>query len=169
MSLNDLLEYSDGTSAWYEDKIIDIKEISNLVREWKQSGETVVFTNGCFDVLHVGHLDYLNKARKLGNRLVVGLNSDASVRRLKGENRPINGRNERTRMLAALQCVDAVVVFDEDTPERLISLICPDYLVKGGDYKIEEIVGRQYAREVMTIPLVDGFSTTSIIERIKNL
>lgn len=169
VSLNDLFDYESGTSFWYENKIVEIKDISELVKKWKKSGQTVVFTNGCFDVIHIGHLDYLNKARRLGNKLIVGLNSDASVRRLKGENRPVNGQDERLRMLAALQCVDVVIVFDEDTPENLISKIHPDFLVKGGDYKREEIVGRQYAKEVITIPFVDGFSTTSIIEKIKNL
>ena len=169
VSLTDLLEYTNETNAWYEDKIVSKNEINGLVTEWKKSGETVVFTNGCFDVIHIGHLDYLNKARRLGNRLVVGLNSDDSVKRLKGEKRPLNKQHDRACMLAALQCVDAVVVFEEDTPEKLISVICPDYLVKGGDYKIEEIVGREYAGEVMTIPFLEGYSTTSIIEKIKSM
>ncbi len=169
VSLNDLIEYTSNTNTWYEDKIIDKSDIGDLVKRWKKTGKNVVFTNGCFDLIHVGHLDYLNKARRLGDKLVVGLNSDDSVRRLKGDKRPINGQNERAHMLAALQCVDAVVIFDEDTPEILISGICPDYLVKGGDYKIDEIVGRQYAGNVTTIPFVEGFSTTSIIEKIKNL
>ena len=169
VSLTDLLEYTNETNAWYEDKIVSKNEINGLVTEWKKSGETVVFTNGCFDVIHIGHLDYLNKARRLGNRLVVGLNSDDSVKRLKGEKRPLNKQHDRACMLAALQCVDAVVVFEEATPENLISVICPDYLVKGGDYKIEEIVGREYAGEVMTIPFLEGYSTTSIIEKIKSM
>lgn len=169
VSLTDLLEYTNETNAWYEDKIVSKNEINGLVTEWKKSGETVVFTNGCFDVIHIGHLDYLNKARRLGNRLVVGLNSDDSVKRLKGEKRPLNKQHDRACMLAALQCVDAVVVFEEATPENLISVICPDYLVKGGDYKIEEIVGREYAGEVITIPFLEGYSTTSIIEKIKSM
>ena len=143
--------------------------MASLIEKWRSVGDRIVFTNGCFDIMHIGHVDYLNKSRRMGTRLIVGLNSDTSVKRLKGKDRPVNGQNERSRMLAALQCVDAVVVFEEDTPEKLIEKICPDYLVKGGDYAIEEIAGRQYAKEVLTIPLTEGFSTTAMIKKIKEM
>jgi rfaE bifunctional protein nucleotidyltransferase chain/domain len=130
----------------------------------------VVFTNGCFDILHAGHVAYLEAARALGDHLVVGLNDDASIRRLKGAQRPINEVACRARVLAALACVDAVIVFAEDTPERLIAEVVPDVLVKGGDWPVERIVGREtvLARggEVRTIPLVPGQGTTDIIARI---
>ncbi len=169
VTLEDLVEYVNGKGAWYEDKIIEYGKVGDLVKKWRQCGERIVFTNGCFDIMHIGHIDYLNKARRLGTKLILGLNSDASVKRLKGEKRPVNAQNERALMLAALQCVDAVVVFDEDTPEKLISVVCPDYLVKGGDYNVEDIVGRQFSKEVLTIPFVEGFSTTSLISKIKEL
>ena len=169
VTLEDLVEYMSGKGAWYEDKIIERKDIKDLVQKWERSDERVVFTNGCFDIMHIGHIDYLNRARRLGTKLIVGLNSDDSVKRLKGAGRPVNGQKERALMLAALQCVDAVVVFDEDTPEKLVGEIRPDYLVKGGDYSTDEIAGRQYAKEVLTIPLTEGFSTTSMIEKIKRM
>ncbi len=169
VTLEDLIEYMNGKGAWYEDKIIERNSVGDLVKGWKEAGEKIVFTNGCFDIMHIGHIDYLNRARRLGTKLIVGLNSDDSVKRLKGESRPVNGQRERALMLAALQCVDAVVIFEEDTPEELISFIKPDYLIKGGDYAIDEIAGRQYAGEVLTIPLTEGFSTTSLIEKIKGL
>ena len=131
----------------------------------------VVFTNGCFDVLHYGHIRYLLEARKLGDLLVIGLNSDDSVRRLKGPTRPVNGEKERAFVLAALACVDYVVVFEEDTPEELIKVVRPDVLVKGGDYAIENIVGADFVQRnggiVTTIPFVEGFSSTRIIAKLK--
>ena len=169
VTLEDLVEYINGEGAWYEDKIVELNGVAELVDKWRSFGERIVFTNGCFDIMHIGHVDYLNKSRRMGTRLIVGLNSDASVKRLKGNDRPINGQKERSRMLAALQCVDAVVVFEEDTPEKLIEKICPDYLIKGGDYAIEDIVGRQYAKEVLTIPLTEGCSTTAMIKKIKEM
>ncbi len=133
----------------------------------------MVFTNGCFDILHAGHLDYLERARALGDRLVIGLNSDASVTRLKGPGRPVNALKTRELMLASLMFVDAVVIFDEDTPERLITEVKPDILVKGGDYLAENIVGADFVTakggRVEVLPFVDGYSTTSIIEKIRNL
>lgn len=133
----------------------------------------IVFTNGCFDILHTGHLNYLERARALGDRLVIGLNSDDSVRRLKGDERPINTLNDRALMLASLMFVDAVIPFEEDTPYRLISDVLPDVLVKGGDYLAENIVGAdivtQHGGKVEVLQFIDGFSTTSIIEKIKNL
>lgn len=132
--------------------------------------QKLVFTNGCFDVLHFGHVHYLMQAKQLGDVLVVGLNSDGSVRRLKGPSRPINGEKERAFVLAALECVDFVVVFEEDTPKELIETVQPDVLVKGGDYEIANIVGADFVTKnggtVTTIPFVEGFSSTHIIEQL---
>lgn len=132
---------------------------------------TVVFTNGCFDLLHPGHVDYLEKARSLGDALIVGLNSDASVSRLKGANRPLVGETDRARVLGALACVDAISVFDEDTPLELIAALLPNVLVKGGDYAVDEIVGRDLMEEsggvVEVIPFLSGYSTTELLERIR--
>jgi D-beta-D-heptose 7-phosphate kinase/D-beta-D-heptose 1-phosphate adenosyltransferase len=123
----------------------------------------LVFTNGCFDILHVGHLSYLEQSRALGKYLVVGLNSDASVRRLKGGTRPINGQEDRKRMLLALRCVDAVYIFDEDTPLGLIKRVKPDIITKGGDYRAEDVVGHGLAK-VVILPYVEGKSTTGVID-----
>ncbi len=129
----------------------------------------VVFTNGCFDLLHRGHVYYLAKAREMGDVLVIGLNSDRSVTRLKGEGRPVNSQNARAEVLGALGMVDYIIVFEEDTPLNLISLVRPDLLVKGGDYRVDEIVGYEevisWGGEVLTIPILEGYSSTSIIER----
>ena len=133
----------------------------------------VVFTNGCFDILHTGHVTYLEKARKLGDLLVVGVNSDASVRRLKGPTRPVNSQKDRARVLSSLRCVDRVVVFNEDTPEKLIRKIRPDVLVKGGDWKKKDVVGapfvESYGGKVCLIAFVKGFSTTGILAKIQRL
>ena len=132
----------------------------------------MVFTNGCFDVLHFGHVHYLLQAKALGDILVVGLNSDDSVRRLKGPTRPINGEKERAFVLAALSCVDYVVVFEEDTPKELIETVQPDVLVKGGDYALDQIVGADFVTRnggtVTTLPFVEGFSSTRIIEQLNH-
>ena len=132
----------------------------------------IVFTNGCFDILHAGHVTYLAKARQMGDLLVVGLNSDASVRRLKGPERPVNDQNARALLLAALEVVDYVTFFEEDTPYNLICKVKPDLLIKGGDYNVDNIVGadfvRQHGGQTCTIPLVEGFSTTSIIDHLKH-
>ena len=144
-------------------------EVVSLAKTWRAAGETVVFTNGCFDILHVGHVTYLEKAARLGKHLIVGLNTDASVRRLKGETRPLVQEQDRARVLAALGCVDAVVLFDEDTPTELIKAIAPDILVKGGDYKVDEVAGREYAGEVKLIEFEEGYSTTGIVEQISKL
>ena len=162
----EVINYVHHSGVWYRDKLIDRSELLELLRSWRATDEKIVFTNGCFDILHIGHIEYLNQARRLGSKLMVGVNTDASVRRLKGEGRPINNEQDRALSLAALQCVDAVVLFSEDTPAELIGSVRPDVLVKGGDYKIEEIVGREYAAEVRTIPLTEGRSTTGLIERI---
>ena len=133
--------------------------------------QKIVFTNGCFDVLHFGHVRYLLEARKLGDLLVIGLNSDASVRRLKGPSRPINGEKERAFVLAALAFVDYIILFEEDTPENLIKVVQPDVLVKGGDYDLDQIVGADFVKAnggtVTTVPFVEGYSSTHIIEQLK--
>lgn len=139
--------------------------LNSHLPQWKDM--KVVFTNGCFDILHRGHVEYLAKAADMGDVLVVGLNTDASVRRLKGEGRPINNEESRALVLASLSFVDAVVLFDEDTPLELIKAVRPDVLVKGADYKPEEIVGADfvtsYGGTVATVPLVEGYSTTKVI------
>lgn len=141
-------------------------------RESELHQRKIVFTNGCFDILHCGHITYLAQARQLGDLLVVGLNSDASVKRLKGPQRPVNPQEARALVLAALEVVDYVVFFEEDTPYNIISQVKPDVLVKGGDYQLENIVGADVVRarggQVLTIPFVEGFSTSSIIENLKH-
>ena len=155
----------DSSICLPEDKIVTVKEAARLCAVWKRQGKRVVFTNGCFDILHVGHLDSLRAARKLGGRLIVGLNSDASVRGLKGKGRPVNCEKDRARMLAELRAVDLVVIFTEETPERLLSQIRPHIIAKGGDYSAGQVAGRQYAEEVVILPLTRGYSTTEIIRR----
>jgi rfaE bifunctional protein nucleotidyltransferase chain/domain len=152
------------------DKIVNKEQLSEFLADWKKDGK-IVFTNGCFDILHLGHVDYLEKARNLGQKLVVGLNTDASVQRLKGKSRPICDEKSRARVMASLEFVDAVILFDEDTPFELISFIKPDILVKGNDYTIENIVGADVVMKnggkVETVPLVNGYSTSNVIEKIK--
>ena len=152
-------------------KIKTIADATSQVTKWREHGKRIVFTNGCFDLLHLGHVDYLEKARSLGDKLVLGLNSDNSVSRFKGPNRPIQDQNSRARVLAALQFVDLVVFFNEDTPLNLITAIQPDILVKGSDYLAENIVGADIVQRaggvVKTIHFVPGYSTTSIVEKIK--
>ena len=151
---------------------MDREAVLSQIHELQQSGRKIVFTNGCFDVLHFGHVNYLLEAKKLGDLLVIGLNSDESVRRLKGPTRPVNGEKERAFVLAALACVDYVTLFEEDTPEELIKVVRPDVLVKGGDYTLDRIVGADFVLQnggsVSTIPFVEGFSSTQIIEQLKN-
>ncbi len=152
-------------------KIQSREQARRTVEGWKARGLRVVFTNGCFDLLHYGHIHYLAQARSLGDRLVVGLNSDASVRRLKGPHRPINEEASRELMLAALEAVDLVVTFGEDTPLELISLLLPDILVKGGDYLPADIVGADVVMaqggEVKALPYIQGYSTTAIEAKIR--
>jgi cytidyltransferase-related domain len=144
----------------------------DIIQKEREKGKKIVFTNGCFDIIHAGHVDYLEKAKSLGDFLVVGLNSDESVKRLKGPTRPVNPVDQRKKVLQALKSVDLVIVFEEDTPERLIKEIKPDVLVKGGDWKIENIVGANfvmsYGGKVYTIDFVYDTSTTKIIEKVKN-
>jgi D-glycero-beta-D-manno-heptose 1-phosphate adenylyltransferase len=152
------------------DKILNKAEALPAVNEWKKKGK-VVFTNGCFDILHLGHIDYLEKARNLGEKLIVGLNTDKSIGRIKGPERPITDENSRARIIAALEFIDAVILFDEETPYDLISYLKPDILVKGDDYTVENIVGAdvviQNGGTVETISLVKGYSTSNIISKIK--
>lgn len=152
------------------DKILDRERVAKRVAEWRASGETIVFTNGCFDLLHVGHITLLEDCRRFGTKLVLGLNADASVCRLKGPTRPIVGERERARVMAALASVDAVVLFEEDTPLELIRVLQPNVLVKGGDYTIETVVGHEevlaFGGRVEIIPTVEGFSTTNIVRKL---
>jgi D-beta-D-heptose 7-phosphate kinase/D-beta-D-heptose 1-phosphate adenosyltransferase len=165
--LQDLLD--EERKLGYGFRPLSWKEIADLSQIWRKGGEKIVFTNGCFDILHVGHVSYLEKAAKLGKHLVVGLNSDDSVRRLKGEIRPLVHELDRARVLASLACVDAVVIFHEDTPARLIKMIRPDILVKGGDYRPDQVVGREYAGKVEIIEFEEGYSTTGLVNQIAGL
>lgn len=153
-------------------KIQSLDTLQQTLQTWRAAGERIVFTNGCFDLLHYGHLHYLAQARDLADRLVIGLNSAASVRRLKGPHRPINDELTRTHTLASLEMVDAIIIFDTDTPLDLIEALQPDILVKGGDWKPEQIVGSEgvLARggQVLSLPFVDGYSTTNIEQKIRN-
>jgi D-beta-D-heptose 7-phosphate kinase/D-beta-D-heptose 1-phosphate adenosyltransferase len=169
-------EIVDEAGLGHRDSDTKIKNrdvLAAIITEEKRRGKRVVFTNGCFDLLHVGHVKYLQKARSFGDLLVLGLNSDASVRRLKGEKRPLIGEEERAHLLAALDCVDYVVIFDEDTPLQLIEAVRPLVLVKGGDYTPEGVVGKDvvesYGGRVELVEFVDGKSTTNIIEKIRDL
>lgn len=150
--------------------LTELEEAEKIRQEWQHRGERVVFTNGCFDLLHPGHITYLEDARAMGDHLVIGLNSDDSIRRLKGEKRPINSLADRAHMLMALRAVDMVVPFSEDTPIELIKALLPDVLVKGGDYRPDEIVGAKEVRanggEVMVVSFVGGYSSTTLIDRI---
>jgi rfaE bifunctional protein nucleotidyltransferase chain/domain len=152
-------------------KISDVTKLQSQVSVWKSDGKKVVFTNGVFDLLHIGHITYMAKAAELGDKLVIGLNSDSSVKRIKGDDRPVNDQNSRAALLAALFFVDAIVVFEEDTPINLITALLPDILVKGADYSVENIVGGKEViangGEVKTINFVEGYSSTSIIQKIR--
>jgi len=154
-----------------EDKIVGLERLQNALKTHRQRKERIVFTNGCFDILHVGHVRYLSAAKALGGILVVGLNSDASVRRIKGKGRPVNSETDRAVVLAALTCVDYVVAFEEPDPLHLIQTLEPDVLVKGADWEAAQIVGADLVLgrggEVIRIPLVEGVSTSGIIEKIR--
>ena len=156
----------------YPKKIIKKSQISSIIKKHQKDNDTIVFTNGVFDILHRGHVEYLAKAKKLGDVLIVGLNSDASVRRLKGEGRPLQKQNDRAIILLALEAVDYVIFFSENTPDKLIKQVKPDILVKGADYKISEIVGgdfvKSYGGKVKRISLTRGRSTSSIIVNSRN-
>jgi D-beta-D-heptose 7-phosphate kinase/D-beta-D-heptose 1-phosphate adenosyltransferase len=152
-----------------ESKIMPLDQLQQCVKEWRAAGLSVVFTNGCFDLLHIGHVTLLDDARREGGCLIVGINSDASVSRIKGPSRPIVPEHARARVLAALAAVDAVVVFDEPTPLELMVALRPDVIVKGGDYVADEIVGARevhsWGGRVKIVPFVQGFSTTQLIAR----
>ena len=158
------------TLTTIKNKLLSLEDLETKLSEWRSLKKNIVFTNGCFDILHRGHVEYLAQASDLGDKLIVGLNTDASVKRLKGELRPVNDEQSRALLLSALQFVDAVVLFGEDTPYELIKQVQPDVLVKGNDYCVEEIVGYDIVTakggKVLTINLVDGFSTTNIIKRM---
>jgi D-beta-D-heptose 7-phosphate kinase/D-beta-D-heptose 1-phosphate adenosyltransferase len=151
--------------------LLDDDDLVRFVRDARSAGQRIVFTNGVFDLLHPGHVRYLQQARKLGDMLVVGLNSDASVRRNKGPDRPINPEDERAEVLAALDSVDAVVIFDEDTPAEIVRALQPDILVKGADWPADQIVGRDTVEarggRVVRMPVEQGFSTTALLDLIK--
>ena len=153
-------------------KILHNKELIVHIKGWHDSRKKVVFTNGCFDLIHRGHVEYLNHAKKFGDLLIVGVNSDASVRRLKGKNRPFLNENDRAYILANLISVDYVYVFNEDTPYDLIKLVEPDVLVKGSDYSIDQIIGRDIVEKnggrVIQIPLINGKSTTALVRKIQS-
>ena len=152
-------------------KIVSREEAAERLKRWKEQSRKPVFTNGCFDIVHQGHVTYLYQARLLGDALVVGINSDASVKRIKGENRPILNQQERAELIAALECVDMVIIFDEDNPGELIKAIEPLVLVKGADWPIDQVIGKDTVEaiggEVKNIPLVAGRSTSAIIQTIK--
>lgn len=152
-------------------KILALGHAIEVVSQWHDNKETIVFTNGCFDIIHLGHIDYLEKASMKGSKMVVGINSDESVKRLKGNSRPITSEESRTRLMAAFEFVDAVVVFSEDTPLKLIETLKPNVLVKGSDYLTENIVGADFVikngGKVETIEWVEGYSTSNIINKIK--
>lgn len=166
----EIVEYLEEGYFYSARKIIRLEEASKVVRHVRGLGRTIVFTNGCFDLLHAGHIMLLHKARSFGDLLILGLNSDESVRQLKGPQRPIIGQDERAKIIASLDCVDYVVVFDELTPERLIKELVPDVLVKGGDYSSDEVVGRDIVEEaggrVELVELIGGWSTSDIVQRI---
>lgn len=153
-------------------RVLEPANVSGCADFYRAQNKKIVFTNGCFDLLHIGHVTYLEEARRLGDVLIVGINTDASVKRLKGPTRPIQNENDRSRILAALKAVDHTVLFDEDTPLKLIQTVRPDILVKGGDWKPEQIVGSDFVLanggRVRSLNFVDGKSTTSIIEKSKS-
>jgi len=152
-------------------KILDREKLENQLAVWRFKSQKIVFTNGCFDLLHLGHIDYLSKAKDLGDVLVVGVNTDDSVRRLKGDTRPITDEHSRATIMASLQFVSAVVLFDEDTPYELIRQVQPDVLVKGSDYKHEDIVGYDIVKakggKIVTIDYLEGYATSAIEKKIR--
>ena len=167
-TLNEIINYESSLNrSSSEEHIKTLDEISSIVQELRNKGKKIIFTNGCFDILHIGHVKYLEKAKKFGDVLILGLNSDKSVRVLKGKNRPINSQDDRAFILASLEVVDYVVIFDDDKPLDLIKLIKPDVLVKGGDYEGKEIVGQEIAKEVKLVKFIDGISTSKIIQKVQ--
>jgi len=155
----------------YQTKIVELEQLIRDVAAWRLKSRKVVFTNGCFDVFHPGHLHIINQSARLGDKLIVGLNSDSSVKKLKGESRPLHNENARAELLASFVHVDRVVLFSEDTPIEIIQTLKPDYLVKGGDYTEETIVGSKqvaaYGGKIIVVPLLEGHSTTRIVDGLK--
>jgi rfaE bifunctional protein nucleotidyltransferase chain/domain len=153
--------------------VFSLAELIDLRRRWKKEGKNVVFTNGVFDILHRGHVEYLAASRSLGDALIVGINSDASVKKIKGPRRPVVGEKDRAFLVSQLKPVDAVCIFDQETPYDIISAVVPDILVKGADWKIDDVVGKDVVEraggKVLTIPFVPDRSTTLVIERVKEL
>jgi len=167
-NIEEIIEFESKLhKSSFEDHIKDRQEIKKILDSDKILGKKIVFTNGCFDILHIGHVKYLQEAKRLGDILVVGINSDSSVRKLKGSPRPFNSEEDRSSIIASLESVDYVVIFDEETPEKLIKFLLPDTLVKGGDYQNQTIAGQEFVNEVKLINFVEGKSTTSVIEKIK--
>ena len=167
VSTEELFEALSQKGNTPEKHLISVSELIKTIEKERANGKRIVFTNGCFDILHRGHITYLEKAKQLGEVLVVGLNSDASVSKIKGPSRPINNEEDRAFMLSKLGSVDHLVIVDEDTPAKLIEQVKPHFLVKGGDYTVEKVVGREHAGEVVLIDFVDGYSTSSVIEKSK--
>ena len=153
-------------------KIFGLEFLIKTLDQWRNENKKIVFTNGCFDLIHLGHIELLARSSDLGDILIIGVNSDSSIQKLKGENRPIIEEDSRVKQLAALEFVDAIVLFHEDTPQKLIEKIKPDVITKGGDYKAENVVGNEVVNqkngEVVIIPLTQGYSTTSILKKIKD-
>ena len=169
-SLNEINEYdSNLNNSNCNDYIKSWESISEIIKNLKNKNKKIIFTNGCFDIIHIGHLKYLEKAKRFGDILILGLNSDDSIHKIKGKNRPINNQSDRAYILASMSVVDYVVIFDEDTPYELIKLIKPDVLVKGGDYKGKNVVGKDIAKETKLVEFFKDKSTTKIIKRIKQL
>lgn len=154
-------------------KIKNARTLASILKRYRSRGKKIVFTNGCFDILHVGHIDYLERAKKMGDILVIGMNSDNSVRRLKGPSRPVNRQGDRARVLASLECVDFLTIFNEPTPAALIEKLSPDILVKGGDWKSRDIVGgdfvKSYGGKVVSLKFVKGYSTTGLLKKITSI
>jgi D-beta-D-heptose 7-phosphate kinase/D-beta-D-heptose 1-phosphate adenosyltransferase len=159
--------------AAIEKKIFTLAQLHAMIASWRVMGKTIAFTNGCFDILHEGHIFSLSQAAKEADYLIVGVNADSSVQKLKGENRPVNNQHSRSLILASLLITDAIIIFEEDTPLNLISTLLPDVLVKGGDYTLEQIIGAKEViangGKIIINPIIQGFSTTAILEKIKHL
>ena len=161
-----LAYYKNYSKPVINDKILNLDDLISQLNTHRKRGDKIVFTNGCFDILHSGHVLYLEEAKKQGDTLIVAINSDSSVMKLKGKNRPINSIEDRTKVLAALESINYVIIFDELTPEKVIKKIKPDILVKGGDYELDNVVGREYSKEVKLITFIDGKSSSNIINKI---
>ena len=167
-TLDEIIEYESSLNKSNSNEHIkNWDEISFIVNALRKRERKIIFTNGCFDILHIGHIKYLEKAKSFGDVLILGLNSDTSIRQLKGLNRPINTQNDRAYILAALEVVDYVVIFEEETPYELINLIKPDVLVKGGDYKDKEVIGQNIVKELKIVKFIDGKSSSETIKRIQ--